>query len=137
MANEPPHITPRDKINIRRNGWWCAAWAGSMFLMSYLTGGDRELVPQGPVTWLVALIPTIIGLFVIRSYMRFIRDADELQGTIQLNALAFSFGALIISMATYPALVRIGAPPLNHSAFAVIGIFLYLGLASFGVYRYR
>ena len=137
MNNARTHLTPRDKINIRRNGWWCAAWAGSMFLMWYLIGQDRGLVPQGLLTWLIAVVPVVIGALVIRSYTRFVREADELQRTIQLNALAISFGVMIIAMTTYPALVRIGAPGIDHSEFAAFGIFLYLGLASFGVYRYR
>ena len=105
--------------------------------MWYLVGQERPLVAPGMLTWLIAIVPVVCGVLVIRSYVRFVREADELQRSIQLNALAISFGITIVTMSTYPAMAQVGAPGLEHTEFAALGIFLYLGLATLGTYRYR
>ncbi len=55
-------------------GWWSAEW----------------------ITWLSIVINAALGLWVVRSYMRMLRNLDELQRQIQLNALAISLGVSLV-----------------------------------------
>jgi len=131
----PDHMTPRDRRNVRRNNWLLVAWVACM-------GGTAQLfrqglVPTGAVSWFAAALPAIIGGLVIRSYVRFVREADELNRGIQLRALAVSFGVTIVAIMTYPALQFVGVPDLSPQWFAALGIFLYLGGVSLGSWQYR
>jgi hypothetical protein len=132
----PESATPRDRRNIRRNTWLLVAWVVSM--EATLQVSRRDLLPEGAASWLAATLPALLGGLVIWSYMRFVREADELQRTIQLNALAVSFGAtIVVAILAYPALQIVGAPDMAPKWFAALGIFLYLGGVSHGTWRYR
>ena len=51
----------------------------------------------------------------VLTYIRFVRDADELQKSIQLHALAFGFGATWLAMTGYGLFEELGAPVVNNN----------------------
>lgn len=65
------------------------------------------------------------------------READELQRGIQLQALAVGFGVTIVALMTYPALELVGVPALAPRWFAALGMLLHLGGVGRSVWRYR
>ncbi len=76
-------IRPED----RRNQWiatgllfvWAVAFVGTAILIK------RGVVPAGAPTYLMALVPTALGVLAVLAYMRFLRRADELLRRIQLG----------------------------------------------------
>jgi len=120
------NLTPEAKRNSRIFTVWCLGWALSFVGAAWLL--KNETITAAPLSWLVALVPTVIGLLLIRSYMRFFRSADELMQKVHLEALAFGIGAGFLFMTGYSLFERIGAPAMSVSdPVAVIAIAWVLG----------
>ncbi len=100
--------TPRDRRNLRTMLLTTAAWAVCYTGVSQLI--KRELLPAGPIPWILAVLPIIAGFFVLITFARYLREADELQRIIQLRALAVGFGGTFFAVAAYRVFERLGAP---------------------------
>jgi hypothetical protein len=85
---------------------WMLAWAMSWAAVS--NGIKHEWLPAGGPTFIAALISTGMGLGMILAYRRFLRDGDELQRKIQLDALALSLGVALVGTGTYRLAERAG-----------------------------
>ena len=96
---------------------------------------DGRFVGNG-IGWLFPAATAALGLLSIRSYIIFLRTADELLRKIHIEALALGFGAAAVFMIAYRLCERLGAPKLDSNdplivmvSFTCIGLFL-------GVRRY-
>ena len=127
--------TPLDRRNLLRVllalGVWAVCFVGASQLIK------RDLLPDGPIAWAVAALTPIASVFVLLAYARFLRQADELQRIIQLQALALGFGGTFFAVAAYSLFERLGAPvaDLGDSGL-VLAIFYSIGSIG-GVWRYR
>ncbi len=118
--------TPRDRRNMTRLLLTLFAWA--VLFVGVSQAIKRELLPVGPISWALAAVPTVAGIFVLFAYGRFIREADELQRLIQLRALALGFGAGWIAICGYPLFEKLGAPVLDVGDYTlVMAVFYSLG----------
>lgn len=117
------HMTQNDKRNARIFTAWTFVWALSFVAATFLLAG--EIVVTAPLTWLVALVPTALGLQAIRSYVYFLRGADELLRKVHLEGLAIGFGAGVIFTMGYGLLEHIGASALNISDPIVVFFFFW------------
>jgi O-antigen/teichoic acid export membrane protein len=80
--------------------------------------------------YIAALIPMIPAVFVLRAVIRQLARMDELQRNIQLEALAFAFGATAILTFSYGFLERVGLPELSmFFVWPVMAILWTIGLA--------
>jgi hypothetical protein len=127
--------TPEDRRNQLRVLWALAVWAVCFVGGSLLI--KRELVTPGPVGWLIALLPMVAGLFVLLAYGRFLRQADELQRLIQLQALALGFGGGWLAMTGYRLFERIGAPAAESGDYILVMALCYAVGSLLGWRRYR
>jgi drug/metabolite transporter (DMT)-like permease len=129
-----PDTTPRDRRNQLRIAGGCLAWAvlyvGSMLLIK------QELLPAGPIRWAVAALPSVAAVFLLAAYARFLREADELQRLIQLQALALGFGGGYFAITGYQLFERLGAPEANGD-IAIVMPFLYVVGLLIGWKRYQ
>ncbi len=105
--------TERDRQNQYRFVVWLFGWSITFVLAAQLLKRDPGLAPW--LKWAVAILPSAIGIGVVRSYLRFLRMADELMRKVQLDGLAIGFGAGVLFVAGYPLLVGAGAPRLDMS----------------------
>lgn len=129
------HTTPRDWRNARRLLWLLAVWA-----VSFVGGAQvisRELVPPGPVSWVVAALPAVLTVFVLIAYGRFLRETDELQRLIQLRSLALGFGGVWFVSTGYMLFERLGAPSLDRGDALLVMVVLYTIGVVVGQWRYR
>ncbi len=94
---------------------WTLAWALAFVAASWTLRGDSV---AGGAAWVVALVPNLLAVAVVLVYMRFLRDADELVRRIQLEGLAFGFGAGVIFAMGYQLVERAGAPQLSLADLA-------------------
>lgn len=85
--------TARDRRNQYRFLIWAALWA-LVFVASGLTQRYVEL--DGAPLWLVAFAPTLPAILVVASYLKFLREADELVRRVQMEGLALGFGAGVL-----------------------------------------
>ena len=127
--------TPRDRRNLRQLMWLYLTWAILFTGVSQLI--KRDLLPAGAVPWVVAALPSIVGIFVLVAYGRFLREADELQRVIHLEALALGFGGGWIAICGYRIFERLGAPTADIAdATVALAIFYAIGMVR-GSWRYR
>ena len=99
-------MTERDRRNQRKFvGWWLA-WAVTWTMASIAI--NRAWVEPGTPQLVIAVLPTFLGVGMALAYARFLREADELQRKIQLDALALGFGAGLVGAVLYRLLERAG-----------------------------
>jgi hypothetical protein len=149
MATDPSEITPRDNHNLRTWAIWTGLWVfsliGTQSLFNVHLLGDvavvrhfrRELVPAGVLHWLVAALPLLIGAGSLWFWLRYLREADELQRRIELNAVAFGFGVTFVWITSYRALTAAGAPTLEQNLLMMPGLGAYILARLYGRWQYR
>ncbi|MEM7583858.1 MAG: hypothetical protein AAF560_10795 [Acidobacteriota bacterium] len=98
---------------------WAICFAGSSQLLK------REMVPEGAMQLVVAAIPSLFGIFVLIAYGRLLRESDELQRLVQLQALAIAFGGTFLAVSTYAILERLGAPRADLADAITVMAVLY------------
>ncbi len=126
-------MTPRDRRNERRCILilfvWLVAFAAATFLIR------MDYIPTGPASWVVSGIPSLIALATALAFFRFLREADELQRAIQLQALALALWTGFVIWPAVQLLEKSGAsfdffisladaPILGMDAAYIVGILL-------------
>lgn len=127
--------TPRDRRHQVRILWMSLAWAVCLVGVALLIKSD--LLPAGPIRWLVAALPSVAGLFVLIAYGRYLRQADELERIIQLQALAVGFGGTLLVLVGYGLFERLGAPAVELEHLTLVPTLLYSVALVLGRWRYR
>src|SRR5512140_1859904 len=110
--------TPRDAANVRVFSLWVVAWTFSFGVATVLLG--KHVVTALPAAIALAALPTFVGIAAVRAFLRFLHEADELVRKIQVEALAWGFGAGAIFTLGYRLFERIGAPKLDVSDSFVV-----------------
>jgi len=90
-----------------------------------------------PLVRIVALIPLIPAGFALAAYLRFLNRMDELGRRIQLEALAFGFGAAGMLTLAYGFLENAGFPRLSYIWVFPVMIALWGIGGAIAAYRYR
>lgn len=125
----------RDLRNQRRFVVWCLAWAISFTAATFILVSGRPLPMAAGL--LVALVPTVLGLGAVAAYTRYLREADEFQRRVQLEALALGFGAGILFMMGYRLLMRLGAPELDINDPMLVMLLTWSGWQLVAARRYQ
>ncbi len=95
----------------------------------------RAALP-GALPWLLSALAWVLALQAIRSYVIFLRQADELLRRIQTEALALGFGAGAVVSLLYPLLELLGAPKLGEYAIAIAMMLAWSAGTWLGTRRY-
>jgi hypothetical protein len=90
-----------------------------------------------PIKTLVALTPLIPATLALFAYLRFLSRMDELGRRIQLEALAFGFGAAGMLTFAYGFLENAGFPQLSYIWVFPLMIALWGIGGAVASYRYR
>jgi hypothetical protein len=90
-----------------------------------------------PVKTLVALTPLVPAALALYAYLRFLSRMDELGRRIQLEALAFGFGAAGMLTFAYGFLENAGFPQLSYIWVFPLMIALWGIGGAVASYRYR
>ena len=103
-------LTPRDVRNSRNFHVWffltLVAFAAATVLI------DGRLLPPA-AGWTLTAVTALLSLAMLRAYMNFLREADELLRKIHIDGLALGFGAGAVFMLVYRLCERLGAPKLD------------------------
>ena len=102
-------------------------------LVSIKFVGDLEQ----PIKTLVALTPLVPAALALTAYLRFLSRMDELGRRIQLEALAFGFGAAGMLTFAYGFLENAGFPQLSYVFVFPLMIFLWGIGGAIAARRYR
>jgi len=117
-------MTARVRRNLNRANVWMALWLVCFAAATWLIRAG--IVTAGPVGWVVAILPTAVGVGALLGFGRYLREGDELQRKIQLQALAFGFGAGLFVGFGYRLFEGLGAPVASISDASVVIVFFYL-----------
>ncbi len=92
-----------------------------------LLGSELLLKGGGSAGWRypVALLPVLPLGLAMAAYIRFLQRSDELQRRIQLDALAYSFGASALITISYGFLEQVGLPHVSWVFVAPLMILLW------------
>lgn len=126
--------TQTDRRNNLRFMVWCFLWA-----VAFVGAGlaQRQLGLDGAVAWIVAFLPALPAIGALAAYLRFLREADEMVRAIQLQALAWGFGAGVVvvigvQLPEYP-----GAPVLRASNVLLAMMTTWMIAQFVTAWRYR
>jgi len=125
---------PGGKMREIRVAAYCIAWGLSFVGASFVI--KRELV-SGPVAWLIAALPSIAAVALMVAYTRYLRQMDELDRLIQLQAMAWAFGGGFFAICGYMLFQRLGAPEVDGTTLTAIMPVLFAIGTLVGRWRYR
>ena len=129
-------LPARDIRNANIVNMWALAWVASLFLTSFLS--DYEWYSSTIPTMIGLVIHAGIGLAMFFAYKRFLKELDEMERKIQLDALASSVGITVIGFSTYSILEKAGfLPDLNPSNLIVLIALTYMVAVIIGRVRYQ
>jgi hypothetical protein len=114
-----PEETPaRSKKNHALIMVWIFVW------MATCVAADKaeayEWYSAGSLPLIAIAINAVIGLTVIVTYMRFLKELDEMQQKIQLNALALAMGIGLVGSVSYSLLVSAGIVAVPDIAVVIV-----------------
>ena len=116
-------MTERD----RRNQWmvvgWSLAWSIAWVVAS--SAITHDWIGKGTAQLVIALLPTVLGVGMLLAFAKFLREADELQRKIQLDALALGFGSGLVGSVLYRLLERTGFVEADVSNVILLMIVVY------------
>ena len=116
----------------RELGLAMAAYVIVVLVSIKLVGGLDQ-----PIKTLVALTPLVPATLALFAYLRFLSRMDELGRRIQLEALAFGFGAAGMLTFAYGFLENAGFPQLSSIWVFPLMIALWGIGGAIASYRYR
>lgn len=123
----------------RKNQYWFVAWCLTWAIV--FTGANWVLKTNPDIStalaWTVAITPTAIGLGAVRSYMKFLRMADELLRKMQVDGLAVGFGVGIVFALGYQAFERAGAPSIDLNDFVLVMVGGWMAGQLIAFWRYQ
>ncbi len=126
--------TRRDLHNQRRITLWMLA-AALAYVGATATLRWRASIPAA-LPWLALGLALALAFQATRSYLVFLREADELLRRIETEALALAFGAGAAFSLLYPLLEQLGAPDLGGYATAVVMMLSWAAGLWLGTRRY-
>jgi hypothetical protein len=96
-----------------------------------------QALPPHPASALLMLLPIAPILFGFRAFIRWVRELDELQKRIQMEAFAFSLGLTGILTFTYGLMERAGLPQISLIWVFPLSIMLWGIGQAIAVRRYQ
>ena len=102
----------------------------SIFLVLYSISTMMMVLrdpPEGSlVRWMTALLPVLWGLLITRTLIQHIRQSDELQRRIYLEAFAVAFPITALIALTVGLLDYVGVQQLNGAWYVTIMLVLWV-----------
>ncbi|MCF6262785.1 MAG: hypothetical protein L3J24_04265 [Xanthomonadales bacterium] len=115
--------TQKDRQNQKLFLYWTILCAVSLLVAAFLLKGDHV---SAPLSWLVAIVPSILGTICMFMFLRFLREADEMMRKIELEGLALGFGVGVLFLIGYPLLEQVGLPPISSQKTGAVMLFAWV-----------
>ncbi len=114
---------------------WTFLWALSLVAVTWGLKSDYDFPYR--LDWLLAIVPTLLGIAVLISYIRFLRETDEMLRKIQLEGLAIGFGVGVLFTAGYQLFETVGAPAIDSHDTVAIMMFAWVFGQLLAMRRYQ
>lgn len=97
----------------------------------------RNGMVSGPLAWVIAAVPSVAAVWMLAVYTRYLRESDELQRLIQLEAMGWAFGGGFFLISGYLLFEPLGAPVIDKATLvSVMPVLFAVGMLA-GWWRYR
>lgn len=125
--------TAADKRRERRFVLWMLAAA-----LAYVAASAAPRFREGVavVPWLLLGLALGLAVQTLRSYLAYLRGADELLRRIQIEALALGFAAGVVFSIYYPLFEPLGAPHAGGRATGLVMMVVWSFCVVIGPRRY-
>ncbi len=127
--------TPQNRRNSLHFTLWTLLWAVTYVAAHWMLKSDMNLAT--PLVWSLAVVPILIMIVTVFSYLRFLRNADELLRKIQRQGLAMGFGAAIVFVTGYQLLEAAGASEMQTDHLLIVMVFSWIAGQLHGAWHYR
>lgn len=129
-------ITQRDTKNTVRLLIWTLAWVGTLALAQF---GPALWGDQPAISWVAIIVNLAAGLGWIIAHARFLRESDDLQRKIMLDAIAAALGAGLVGGFAYTAATNAKIVPdlTDIALMSVVMAVVYVVGIIVGRLRYR
>jgi hypothetical protein len=116
---------------------WTAAWVGSLALARF--GPDLLWNNETAPTLITIAFTVVIGAGMLLAHRRFLQSLDELQRTIQLQAMAWSLGAGLVGGLAWTLFTRLDLVGFEAEIAHLVGFMsvVYIAAIVIGSLRYR
>lgn|GEM_PF-1129930 len=126
--------TPRDRRNSAAILIWTAIWAVTFTATLWTI---KAGLAEGVLTWGLAALTAVTSIMLLRSYVRFVREADEMIQKLYVDALAFGFAAGAIFFAASEVLAALGGPVYDNNELFTAMCLAYAGKVVWNMWRLR
>jgi predicted membrane channel-forming protein YqfA (hemolysin III family) len=140
MAAPPPDAGAWPSRQIRNTAGlaaWTAAWVATLALASF---GPAALWSDEPAPTLLAIaFNVLVGIGMLLAHKRYLEALDELQRTIQLQAMAWSLGVGLVGGMALALLTRFDllAFEAEIAHLVILQALVYVVATVGGMLRYR
>lgn len=110
-------------------------WATAFLVATWILRSDPSV--DGAPAWLVAAVPTVLGVVALLVYRQYLHEADELAQRIQLEGVALGFGVGLLFSLCYPLFVAAGAAEPSLNDVGTVMIFGFIAGVILATRRYR
>ena len=130
------NLPARDLKNANLVNLWAIAWAANLAIISYISKYEWYSAVL-PIT-MAFVLSSGIGVGMLLAFKRFLKELDEMERKIQLDALALSVGVTLVVFGGYSILNKAGvAPELQASSLLVLIALTYMAGIIAGRIRYQ
>ncbi len=120
------HTTENSRRNELRTALSTLIWVGSWLLV--LKAIKSEILTPGPLAYAAILATIALGVITVISFIHMLREADELQRKINLDALAFSVGVGVVGGLTSQLLTVVGLVPEDAFTYIITAMMVSYSL---------
>jgi hypothetical protein len=140
MTAHPPEATAWAARSIRQTvvlATWTAAWVASLALAAF---GPRELWNEKSAPTAAAIVlSVVVGIGMLLAHKRHLQGLDELQRSVQLQAMAWTLGAGLVGGMALTLLARFDLVAFEAEIAHLVGFMavVYVVAVVAGLLRYR
>ncbi len=129
-------LPARDVKNANALNLWALVWVANLVIITFISKYEWYSAPL-PITIAFAL-SIGIGIGMILAYKRFLKELDEMERKIQLDALALSVGVTLVAFGGYSILDKAAVvPELQASHLIMLIAITYIAGIIAGRIRYQ
>lgn len=129
------HRPERDIKNANRVNLWAIAWALTLLIITVAT--KQGWLNNNVLIASAFIVHSAIGLKMVFAYKHHLKELDEMERKIQLDALAMSVGSAIICFSSYSILAKADiVPPLAPNYLIILIALTYIVGIFVGRVRY-
>lgn len=99
---------------------WATVFVGSSWILK------ADSSPTGFGAWAIVAVCVTLGVVALAAFRKYLLDADELTRKIQLEGLAFGFGAGLLFSLSYGLFHSVGAPDMSMTHAGTVLIVGYV-----------